>query len=284
MSEEADGRLSYTQPARPNERRQASCRATNGWKGPIGSGWLIWLCRRSPGARRCKRLAHQEGWDNNGRRRRESRVSDFGSPDEGGAAVSLNEIRLGTVEGRMKSLLSLLAVSCFLVAHSPAQTCREVVRDASGRIVQTIERQKQAGGTERAVTRDASGRITGTATTRPNAGSNMRTEYRDASGRLTGTASTRPTTGTSSQTTYRDASGRMTGSADTRPSSGNGGRTQYRDASGRITGTTTTSRNPAGTVTSTRRDNSGRMTGTSSGTGKCPKTVPMPLPPPSAKK
>jgi YD repeat-containing protein len=37
-----------------------------------------------------------------------------------------------------------------------------VVRDASGRIVQTIERQKQAGGAERAVTRDASGRIVGT--------------------------------------------------------------------------------------------------------------------------
>lgn len=61
------------------------------------------------------------------------------------------------------------------------------MRDAYGRIVQTIERHKQAGGTERAVTRDASGRITGTATTRPNAGGSARTEYRDASGRITGT-------------------------------------------------------------------------------------------------
>lgn len=188
------------------------------------------------------------------------------------------------VSDRMKTLLLPVLLTFIMASRLCAQTCREVVRDSSGRIVQTIERQKQAGGTERAVIRDASGRITGTTTTRPNAGSSVRTEYRDASGRLTGTASTRPTVGTSSQTTYRDASGRMTGSADTRPSSGNGGRTQYRDASGRITGTTTTSRNPAGTVTGIRRDASGRVTGTSSGTGKCPKNVPMPLPPPSAKK
>jgi YD repeat-containing protein len=71
---------------------------------------------------------------------------------------------------------------------STAQTCREVVRDASGRVVQTVERHKQAGGTVQAVTRDASGRITGTAVTRPNTGGGAHTEYRDASGRLAGSA------------------------------------------------------------------------------------------------
>ena len=95
-----------------------------------------------------------------------------------------------------------------------AQTCREVVRDASGRIVQTIDRQKSAGGTVQATTRDASGRIIGTATTRPNAGGSAQTNYRDASGRITGTASTQPTTGASSRTTYRDASGRLSGSEE----------------------------------------------------------------------
>jgi len=78
---------------------------------------------------------------------------------------------------------------------SPAQTCREVVRDASGRIVQTIDRQKSSGGTVQATTRDASGRIIGTATTNPNAGGSAQTHCRDASGRLTGTASTQPPTG-----------------------------------------------------------------------------------------
>jgi hypothetical protein len=49
-----------------------------------------------------------------------------------------------------------------LAVVSPAQTCRKVVRDASGRIVQTIDRQKSSGGTVQATTtRDASGRLTG---------------------------------------------------------------------------------------------------------------------------
>ena len=69
----------------------------------------------------------------------------------------------------MKSLLLFTTLlSCALSPVSPAQTCHEVIRDASGQVVQTIERQKQAGGTERAVIRDASGRIVGTAgVTRP---------------------------------------------------------------------------------------------------------------------
>ena len=69
------------------------------------------------------------------------------------------------VSARVKTLLLQVLLSFALASVLTAQTCREVVRDASGRIVQTIERQKQTGGTERAVTRDASGRITGTATT-----------------------------------------------------------------------------------------------------------------------
>lgn len=40
----------------------------------------------------------------------------------------------------------------------PARNDRDGGRDSSGRVVQTIELQKQAGGGERAVIRDASGR------------------------------------------------------------------------------------------------------------------------------
>lgn len=85
------------------------------------------------------------------------------------------------------------ALSLSLACTLTAQTCREVVRDASGRIVQNIERQQSLGGTVQATTRDASGRIIGTATTNPNAGGSAQTNYRDASGRLTGTARTQPT-------------------------------------------------------------------------------------------
>jgi hypothetical protein len=62
---------------------------------------------------------------------------------------------------RMKAKILLASVSLMLTAASIAQTCREVVRDASGRTVQTTARQKQAGGSERAVIRNASGRIIG---------------------------------------------------------------------------------------------------------------------------
>ena len=110
----------------------------------------------------------------------------------------------------MKAIfLPVLLLSFALSPISPAQTCREVVRDASGRIVQTIERQKQAGGTERAVIRDASGRLVGTATTQASGGSTSQTQYRDASGRLAGSAVTNGYASGSSRTTYRDASGRM---------------------------------------------------------------------------
>jgi hypothetical protein len=53
----------------------------------------------------------------------------------------------------MKAILLPALLLFVLSTVSPAQTCREVVRDASGRVVQTIERQKQAGSTERAVIR-----------------------------------------------------------------------------------------------------------------------------------
>ncbi|MEY3894550.1 MAG: hypothetical protein RLZZ214_69 [Verrucomicrobiota bacterium] len=88
----------------------------------------------------------------------------------------------------MNALLLPALLSFALSLMSPAQNCREVTRDASGRIVQTIDRQKITGGTVQATTRDASGRIIGTATTSPNAslsGSFTGTQ-RDQSGRLTG--------------------------------------------------------------------------------------------------
>jgi hypothetical protein len=90
----------------------------------------------------------------------------------------------------MKTILLPALFSLVFVNGSTAQSCREVVRDASGRVVQTVDRQKQTGGTERAVIRDASGRLTGSQTTSGNcSGSNTSTQ-RDASNRLTGTSST----------------------------------------------------------------------------------------------
>jgi hypothetical protein len=48
----------------------------------------------------------------------------------------------------MKALLSSIVV-LVLPAVAAAQTCREVVRDSSGRIVQTVESRKEAGGTRK---------------------------------------------------------------------------------------------------------------------------------------
>jgi hypothetical protein len=62
-------------------------------------------------------------------------------------------------------LLPALLIYLSLIPTARAQACREVVRDASGRVVQTIERQPQPGGRERVVIRDATGRIASTATT-----------------------------------------------------------------------------------------------------------------------
>jgi hypothetical protein len=188
------------------------------------------------------------------------------------------------VTSPVKALLPHLAAFLMLASAFPAETCREVVRDSSGRIVQTIDRRKQKGGTVQATTRDASGRIIGTATTRPNSGGGARTEYRDASGRLTGFATTQPASGGSSRTIFRDASGRLAGSADTRTTSGSTSSTQYRDASGRLTGTRTTHNSRTGSFTGTERDASGRLTGGSSGSGKCQNTPIAPLPPPKAKR
>ena len=94
----------------------------------------------------------------------------------------------------MKTKLLPALFTLALANLSFAQTCREVVRDSSGRLVQTIERHKEAGGTERAVIRDSSGRLIGTATTRTGFGTSgtARTDFRDSSGRLTGTATTQP--------------------------------------------------------------------------------------------
>lgn len=176
-------------------------------------------------------------------------------------------------------VLGFLAV-LVLIPTLPAQTCREVVRDSSGRIVQTIDHQKQSGGTVQTTTRDAAGRIIGTATTRTNSGGFTSTQYRDASGRITGSAATQPRSGgTASNTTYRDASGRIQGNASSRTSGGAGTTTtEYRDASGRLSGTSATNGKSATTATSTRRDASGRITGTSTANGKCPGPVKVPVP------
>jgi len=85
----------------------------------------------------------------------------------------------------MNPLLRTLAISLTLTALSTAETCREVVRDASGRVAQTIDHQKSSGGTVRAVIRDASGRTIGTSTSQTS-GSTTRPGYRDAYGCMTG--------------------------------------------------------------------------------------------------
>jgi len=130
------------------------------------------------------------------------------------SSFSLNEPLPTSVLPVMKAIHLPALLSLSLATILTAQTCREVVRDASGRIVHTIDRQKSTGGRVQATTRDTSGRIIGTATTKPKAGGSAQTTYRDASGRLTGTATTQPTAGTSSRTTYRDASGHLAGSAE----------------------------------------------------------------------
>ena len=76
-------------------------------------------------------------------------------------SARMNSPSLGYTLMMTLALILPTLFSFALSLMSPAQTCREVVRDASRRIVQTIERQKQTGGSERAVIRDASGRITG---------------------------------------------------------------------------------------------------------------------------
>jgi len=127
-------------------------------------------------------------------------------------AFDSNEFPPANVLIPMKALLPILGLSLILSAASPAGPCRKTVRDASGRIVQTIDNH-QTGSTTRSVIRNASGRIIGTSTNRTSSGGTTRTTYRDASGRITGSASSHGAGGKSSRTTYRDASGRMTGSA-----------------------------------------------------------------------
>ena len=156
-----------------------------------------------------------------------------------------------------------------------AHTCREVVRDSSGRVVQTIERRTDVGGTVHTVIRDASGRLAGTSITRPDGGGGSRTDYRDANGRHSGSATTRSNGSGSSNTSYRDAQGRSSGSAVTQKT-GTQSRTQLRDASGRSAGTVTTNSSAFGTTTSVRRDASSRLSGSSTGSGSCRGNVATP--------
>ncbi len=79
----------------------------------------------------------------------------------------------------MKTLL-LALLSFALSALSPAQTCREIVRDASGRIVQTIDRQKGSGETVQATTRNALGRLTDSQTTNTSHSESFTGTQRDA--------------------------------------------------------------------------------------------------------
>jgi hypothetical protein len=113
----------------------------------------------------------------------------------------------------MKAILLPALLSFVFSTLSPAQTCREVVRDASGRVVQTIDRQKQADGGGHNTYRDASGRIAGSATSKTTASGGSSTTYRDASGRLAGSATTSNFSGSGSRTQFRDASGRLIGSS-----------------------------------------------------------------------
>lgn len=199
-------------------------------------------------------------------------------------AFGLNESIASVVKTIMKAYLPLILLPFALASVLTAQTCREVVRDATGRVIQTINHQKSAGGNVQMTTRDASGRIIGTATTRTNASGGSNTSYRDASGRMTGTASTQPTAGGSSRTTYRDASGRVEGSANTQTTGAAATRTQFRDASGRVTGSSATHSSSSGSFNGTQRDASGRIIGGTSGAGKCQNPTIVPVPPPGAKK
>lgn len=182
---------------------------------------------------------------------------------------------LHSVHPPMKTCCLWLIFSLTPLVASPSG--REVVRDSSGKIIRTIEHQKQPGGGVRSVSRDASGRLIGTSVTQPSTAGGSRTEHRDSSGRLTGSSQSRA----SGQTVDRDAAGRLTGTAQTTPTPGSGNRTQFRDASGRLTGTQTESSTSRGAFAGTRRDASGRVVERSSGSGG---SVPRLQPHSSAKK
>jgi hypothetical protein len=83
----------------------------------------------------------------------------------------------------MKAILLPALFSVSLATISPAQTCREVVRDASGRFGRTATTHTSGGSTSHTQFRDASGRPNGTETT-----SGHGATGRDASGRVTGSS------------------------------------------------------------------------------------------------
>jgi len=126
-----------------------------------------------------------------------------------------------------KAIFPVLAAALVLNIAAHSETCREVVRDTSGRVTQNIDHQKSSGGTARSVIRDASGGTIGTSTSQTSSGGHNPTTYRDASGRVTGVASTNGSSSGSSQTTYRDASGRTAGSATFRTNGTSGGLTDF---------------------------------------------------------
>ena len=79
------------------------------------------------------------------------------------------------VESSMKAILLPAGISFLLASILPAQTCREVVRDASGHVVQTVEHRKGIGGIAHSIIRDAAGRIIGTSTSQTGSGGTTRT-------------------------------------------------------------------------------------------------------------
>lgn len=166
------------------------------------------------------------------------------------------------------TLLSLgLTISTF------AQTNREVVRDSSGGLVQTIERRIEPNGQITSTTRDAAGRLIQESTTQVSPCGRATTQYRDSGGRLIGTAQSQAL-GVTQKTQFRDASGRLTGTSTSRQSSRQSIQTQLRDSSGRLAGQSQTYQSGR-TFSTEQRDATGRLTIKSQGFGLVPDRPPV---------
>lgn len=62
---------------------------------------------------------------------------------------------MDSVELSMKAIPLSLAIGMTLISSLQADTCQEVVRDTSGRVVQTTLHQKSSNGIVRSITREA---------------------------------------------------------------------------------------------------------------------------------
>jgi hypothetical protein len=183
------------------------------------------------------------------------------------------------LQGQIISAVVALLGAAASWAIVSAQSSRETVRDASGRIVQSIEHRQDQGGRVTSVIRDASGRIIGTTQTSASTSGQTRTQYRDAQARITGTAQSHASA-LQQHTQFRDATGRLSGTAVTRnPGSPHSSQTQFRDASGRLTGNAQTRSHGSG-FSQIQRDARGRITTQSQGHGVIPSRQTLPLSPP----